>query len=265
MSLVYIHQLGVSGPGLHGWDETKKILRGEQPYVAAEYEKPTTSILPKNEHRRTTSLIKLALSVAQDAVSHSDYAASALAAVFASADGDLEITHKICLALNMPDKPVSPTYFHNSVHNAAAGYWAIATHSSAPSTSICAYDNTFAAGLLEAVCQVRIGQQPVLLVVYDYNPPFPLSACRTYRDPFAVSFLLTADAHKQNLCEVQIDLLQGNQPAAEQDELPLPLENPDACALKLLQPLAMRKDATVTLDYNYCQQLTIRLRHANNS
>src|SRR5690606_40428753 len=69
------------------------------------------------------------------------------AAVFASSGGDYPIIDQICKALCEPERLVSPTQFHNSVHNSAAGYWSIATGSRAPSTSISAFDDTFAAGL----------------------------------------------------------------------------------------------------------------------
>ncbi len=41
-----------------------------------------------------------------------------------------------------------PTQFHNSVHNAVAGYWSIATKSTQPMTCLAAHDHSFAAGLL---------------------------------------------------------------------------------------------------------------------
>ena len=74
-----------------------------------------------------------------------------------------DITHQICEALARPEREVSPTSFHNSVHNAPAGYWSIATGSRLASTSICAYDVSFAAGLLEAAAYATVEHQPVML------------------------------------------------------------------------------------------------------
>ncbi len=82
--------------------------------------------------------------------------------VFASSDGDGDIVHRLCTALATPAAAVSPTDFHNSVHNAATGYWSIGAHSQAPSTAICAYDGSFSAGLLEAACQIAVEARPVL-------------------------------------------------------------------------------------------------------
>src|SRR3546814_10360262 len=77
-----------------------------------------------------------------------------LATVFAGSDADMAILQRISAALATPERIVSPTDFHNSVHNAAAGYWGIGTGSRAPSTTLAGYDASFALGLLEAGLQV---------------------------------------------------------------------------------------------------------------
>ena len=64
------------------------------------------------------------------------------------------------------------------MHNAAAGYWSIATGAMAPCQVLCAYDASFAAGLLEALAQVALARQPVLLIAYDSEYPEPLHAKR---------------------------------------------------------------------------------------
>jgi hypothetical protein len=56
----------------------------------------------------------------------------------------------------MAEKMVSPTLFHNSVHNTPAGYFSIATGIQTASVSLSAGDNTFSAGLIEALTQVLI-------------------------------------------------------------------------------------------------------------
>ena len=79
-------------------------------------------------------------------------------------------------------REVSPTRFHNSVHNAPSGYWAVATGSREPSTSLCAYDASFAAGLLEAAAQATVDDRPVTLVAYDLPYPEPLQRARPIVD-----------------------------------------------------------------------------------
>ena len=80
------------------------------------------------------------------------------AAVFGSSNGDAVVVHDILEALASADRPVSPTQFHNSVHNAAAGYWTIATGSHQPATCLGCHDHTLAASLLKAVAEVEAEQ-----------------------------------------------------------------------------------------------------------
>ena len=58
---------------------------------------------------------------------------------------------------------MSPIRFHNSVHNAAAGYWTIGTDCHEPYTALSAFEDTFGEGLLEALSQAACRTAPVLL------------------------------------------------------------------------------------------------------
>ena len=89
------------------------------------------------------------------------------------------------------ERLISPTRFHNSVHNAAAGYWSIAYGCTEASTSLCAGDASFGAGLLEALAQLAAVAPAVLLLAYDADYPPPLHAKRPIADAFGVALLLT--------------------------------------------------------------------------
>ena len=86
---------------------------------------------------------------------------------------------------------MSPTQFHNSVHNAPGGYWSIALATRAPSTSLCAVEASFAAGLLEACAQAVAERRDVLLIAYDVPYPEPLASLWTVAEPFAVAMVLS--------------------------------------------------------------------------
>ena len=162
--------------------------------------KPVPDILPATERRRSSTAVRLAIAVAQEALQTGGLRGDQVATIFASSDGDGEVTHQICEALATPEREVSPTSFHNSVHNAPAGYWSIATGSRLPSTSICAYDLSFAAGLLEAVAHTTVEHQSVLLVASDLPFPAPLHALRPVEHSFAAAFLLTPAAGRAPSC-----------------------------------------------------------------
>lgn len=177
-------------PGLEGWPAGARVLSGLAAFNPAPAPRPAINLLPPAERRRCAPSVAWALAVAQEAVAASCLDAGAFAVVFVSSDGDGDIVHRLCTALAAPAAAVSPTDFHNSVHNAATGYWSIGVHSSAPSTALCAYDNSFAAGLLEAACQIATEARPVLLVAVDLPYPPPLAAHRPVRHGFAAALAL---------------------------------------------------------------------------
>lgn len=112
--------------------------------------------LSATERRRVGKMVRLALTVGRTAVQAAYVDAGKLATVFTSSSGDGDNCDAIFTTLAATEKSerfISPTRFHNSVHNAAAGYWSIANQCMMPSTSLCAYNASFAAGLMEACCQ----------------------------------------------------------------------------------------------------------------
>ena len=91
------------------------------------------------------------------------------------------------------ERVVSPTQFHNSVHNAASGYWSIATASQQPATCIGCYDDTWPAALLTAMVELRATRSPVLLCCYDHPLPPPLDAVRPTGPAFAAALVLAPE------------------------------------------------------------------------
>lgn len=239
---VFIDSVALRGPGLPGWETSRMTLAGQVPYVPEPMPRPAGEMLPALERRRSSPTVRLAVQVAKEALDAAARDASGVATVFASASGDTEIIHHICAGLAEAEREISPMRFHNSVHNAPAGYWGIATGSRQPSTSLSAYDGSFAAGLLEAATQCHTEGLPVLLVAYDLPPPVPLYAARPIMDSFACALLLASDQDVGSLAG--LDLHMAGEPLPSESRLDessleqLRLGNPAARALPLLTALA---------------------------
>jgi hypothetical protein len=253
MNPIYVNAIGLFAPGLTNWGEGQQILRGDKPYLPAENTKPPVSkSLPANERRRTSTTIKLALQVATEAVHLSGHSLSPVKSVFASASGDMDIVQNNCLALTLPDKPVSPIQFHNSVHNGPAGYWSIAINSHLPTTSLSAYTGSFAAGLLEAYTQLVTNPRPMLLVAYDIPSPTPLDQVRPVFDIFGVALLLQLEASASSLGRILPEIISDNGVETRLNDAKLEvlrLDNPAARSLPLLACLAKRQNKAITLPY----------------
>lgn len=238
---LFIEAVGLAAPGLSGWEEALPVLRGAREYAAAELPVYQPNLLPPNERRRASPTVRMAFRVAEEALRDSAIAANELATVFVSADGDLQISNRICIALAEPQRLISPTDFHNSVHNAAAGYWSIASGAQGPSTAISAWDGGFAAGLLEAAGMTHVEGFNTLLVAYDLPAPEPLLSKRPMPQVFGVALLLSARRSEKSLAQLQLAFGMETETILENASLEtLRLSNPAARALPLLQAVACR-------------------------
>ena len=251
MRPVCLDAVGVLGAGLPDWSSTRAILRGERAYEPAPPPQPEAAMLPANERRRAALSVRWALAAAHQAVRAGGCEPGEVATVFATSGADGETLHRICETLATPARDLSPTRFHNSVHNAAAGYWTIAARSQRPSVSLCGYDGSFAAGLLEAASQVEAEGEAVLLVAYDVPYPAPLHAARPFGQPFAVAMLFSPQPRSATLARLSV--------AAAADEgarTPFPPalarefeSNPAGCSLVLLDAVARARSEPVRLAY----------------
>lgn len=132
---------------------------------------PATDIdpgaMPPMLRRRASQATRMAFSAASQACRAAHRAPAGLPAVFASVGGEIQTTDQLCIELAKPDGIVSPSAFHNSVQNTAAGYWSIAHGCAEPASALAAGHGTFAMGLLEAWCQLSCHGGELLLVCYD--------------------------------------------------------------------------------------------------
>ncbi len=257
----WLEGIGLIGPGLKGWSASRAVLAGEEPCRAEPVQVAASDWLPPAERRRTGMIVRIALAVGREACEHAGRDPRSLATVFTSSGGDGDNQHAICETLATEAREVSPTRFHNSVHNAPAGYWGVATGSMESSTSLCAYDWSFAAGLIEALTWVAVERQPVLLIAYDTPYPEPMRSMRPIASVFGVALVLAPERGASNLAVLEADVPT----ASVNSPLPHGLDAlcgnvPAARSLPLLCALARSKPAEVTIDYldGTCLRVAIR-------
>jgi hypothetical protein len=222
---------------------------------------PAPNLLPPAERRRASRVVKLTLALGLEAAAQAGADVAMLATVFAASGADGHNCHAICEQLATDDRQISPTRFHNSVHNAAAGYWGIATGAMAPCQVICAYDASFGAGLLDALGQVVVDRQPTLLIAYDSEYPEPLFAKRPVPDVAGVALLLTPERSERSLASIAVtpsSEAAESLAAAELEALRTTI--PALRALPLLQKLARGEGGQVCLDYLPPMQLNIAIQ-----
>lgn len=250
---VFVDAISVCGQGIKDWDVAQQLfadnaLAGNSDSESSVPERYQPRSLPRNERRRATDLIRLAFQLAESIQSESTLDFSKTATVFASSGGDYQVINLICSILATEEKYISPTHFHNSVHNAAAGYWGIASGSHESSTAISAFDDTFPIGLLEACLYCSVEEKQTLLVAYDIKPDFPLSEERHITAPFGTAILLQPVQTSDSLVALNPRIAEDIQSDTllECDALrPLLTGNPIARALPLLEAIALGNSHSV--------------------
>ena len=189
-----IEGVGFWTRGLPSWGDARAFVRnGTQPENAPA--RPSPQLLAPNERRRAPESVAVALEVALAACQAAGRDPATLPSVFASTHGDLAITDYICGTLASEPASLSPTRFHNSVHNAAAGYWTIGSGCTEPATALSAYDASFAQGLVEALAQLHAGAPAVLLVAYDTTAAGPLALVSPSSGLLGAALVLSSPSH----------------------------------------------------------------------
>lgn len=266
---VFVEGVGITGPGLNGWQASQPVLAGAAPYVDAAVVIPPCDLLPSAERRRTGLPVKVALAVGLEATVNARRDAAGLPAVFASSAGDGENMHCIFEMLANNGREVSPTRFHNSVHNAPSGYWSIATRSMQPSTSLTCFDESFVAGLIEAATQTLADGNAVVLIAYDATYPQPLHRARPVRATFGAALILNRNRTDRSLAELEMTISSSSNAStavANAGLEALRTGTPAARSLPLLASLALldpEKNAVtdeIYFDYISGNQLVVAVR-----
>jgi hypothetical protein len=153
-------------------------------------EKPMATLLEGPLRRRATPLTRMAVEVFQQVTIDADCDPGSIPTVWATAHGEHSPAIKLLGMMQQGEGKLSPTHFHNSVHNTAGGYASIATGNVAPSTTFTGGPELVASSLLEAWCLLDSSGSDVALVIADeaLKPPFEQVVDPA---PLAIAFLLS--------------------------------------------------------------------------
>jgi beta-ketoacyl synthase-like protein len=252
--------IGLLSAGLEGWEKGRDVLTGERPFRFEPVPEPEAVLLPPNERRRSTAGVRWAVHVAQEAMAQSGLDPRDVATVFASSGGEMGVLDQLCRALATSERVISPTLFHHSVHNTAAGYWGIATSCQQSSTALSCYDDSCTVGLLEAGTYATIEDCPVLFVSYDLPAPDPLIRARPIQSAFATALVLTASpavgSPSATVSLASADLREVTTMADTGLER-LRRDNPSGRLLPVLRALAGRNPSTVCMNILDDQRLLL--------
>jgi hypothetical protein len=253
-----IEGIGFWADGLPSWQSAvDHVTRGTP---AGDGGKPSPRLLAPNERRRAPPSVAVALDVALAACEAAGRDPASLPSVFASTHGDLAITDYMCETLAGDPRAISPTKFHNSVHNAAAGYWTIGAGCLRPATALSAHTASFAQGLLEALVQLACGDEAVLLAAYDTQGTGPLGEMARSRGLLGGALVLGRGGDGDGGVLLRATLVDGDAPRRHGPLARLGAANAMAPMLPLFDALAGRGDLAL-LHAGHGRTLRVELAH----
>ncbi len=184
MRSAYVQGLGLWTPG---YATATAWCRGDpDPSV----EGPGIDLLSGPLRRRATALTRMAVEVFRQATTEAGHDPATVPSVWATAHGEHSTAIRILEMMRRGEGKLSPTHFHNSVHNTASGYASIATGNCAPSTTLSGGAELVASTFLEGICRLEAGDKDVVLVLAD-EPPRPPFDQESVSVPLALAFSLS--------------------------------------------------------------------------
>ncbi len=179
--------IGAWGPKFSNWDDLCVLLAGGD---GGESDALQPNLIPARERRRAPLSVKMAVEVMDQACRMAALDPTTVATVFVSVYGDIQITDYMCTTLATAPRTTSPTKFHNSVHNAATGYWSIATQSHQPANAIAAYAYSPTMALIEGAIQAVEEDIPVLVTIQELASPTVFKPIYEAEQAFSAALVL---------------------------------------------------------------------------
>lgn len=202
-------RFSISGVGAWGAGVASASDIGSTDGALDEVKIPRPAVIPPRELRRSPAASRLAVEVASQACQAASQDSANMRSVFTSSLGDSDITDYMCRTLAGSEKLLSPTKFHNSVHNAAAGSWSIACENTAPTTFVAAFESSAGMALFEALSLVASDGAPTLLVAVDVPVPGALGNVHGQGTTAAIAMVIEPERADASSCDVRVEATEG--------------------------------------------------------
>ncbi len=252
--------MGAWGANFRNVSDLQKLLNGQA--IEDDGAKgPKPEVIPANERRRAPLPVRLAIETSWQACQNADIDPSTLGCVFVSGLGDTQLTDYMCKVLAGENKALSPTKFHNSVHNAAAGYWTISTGCMQAANSVAGYQESVPLTLMEAIIQADAEKRPILMTFYDAPVSPVLKSILKNEHAFSVSIII-APGHVAQAPSFTAKVDQGNADWVDR-QWPEPLtqcysDNPVARILPMAEMVSGLGDSSLVMPLSAGTTLNIR-------
>ena len=237
MRPVYVRDVGFWSPGYASGDA----------WCRAEFddtvESPDAELLSGALRRRATALTRMSIEVFAQATRTADSLRTDVRSIWATSHGEHTTAIRILGMMQRGEGKLSPTHFHNSVHNAASGYASIATQNHTASTTLSGGTELVSAALLEAMCHLETAAGEIVLVLADEPLQVPFERSNA-TSPLAMAFCFSSDPRGAVavLSNLRTDAVARVKPHDHFGRLYI------AAALPLFEHVVLRRPGTVALE-----------------
>ncbi len=258
---------GAWSDSFDSWPALVELLKNKEA-TPKEIKGPKPEVIPANERRRAPLPVRLAVESSWQATQVAGMDPKELCCVFVSGFGDTQLTDYMCKVLATDSKELSPTKFHNSVHNAAAGYWTISTGCEKAANSVAGFQDSVPLALMEAVIQCHEEQVPILITFFDAPVSAVLTDIMGGGSSFAFSMIIAPEympfpqqESQENNLRINVVAESCDWPVLQSEQPTLRAcysNNPSARILPLLETL-LGVSGTKEVQYPISEQLSILL------
>jgi hypothetical protein len=141
--------------------------------------------------RRASPLTRISVDVFEQATRAAGVDPATIPTIWATAHGEHGTAIKLLKMMLRGEGKVSPTHFHNSVHNTPSAYASIAAGNGSASTTLTGGPELVSSAILEAFCHLDAGTPEIVVVLGDepLHAPFERG---DMQEPLGIAFVFAS-------------------------------------------------------------------------
>jgi len=237
MKPVYLRGVGLWS---QGFANPEAWCRGE---ADPELVQASPKMLEGPLRRRASSLTRISIEAFDQAATRAGLDPAAIPTIWATAHGEHGTAIKLLKMMLRGEGKLSPTHFHNSVHNTPSAYASISGGNDCASTTLTGGPELVASSILEAFCHLDSGTPEIALVLGDepLHEPFERGDMQA---ALALAFCFSSERTPGSLelSNLRRDAISAIKPHERLGGLHV------SAGLPLLEHAVARKPATVPLE-----------------
>jgi len=203
MKPVSIHKSSILLPEIYSiQDFSNRIVSGQWDSIPDQIALPKSNLIPSRMKRRMSRLTQMAVESTYQAREGLQSFAD-IPLIVGSSNGEINTIGKIMLEIFDDPALLSPTQFHNSVHNTAPGYWCILSKLHHSAETVSSGELTFEFTIIDALTKLNLLYDCIQITICDAKIDIPKWADPSHSSiDFCGSFILRQEPSTSGLATI---------------------------------------------------------------